>query len=337
MTTHHDPGYLLANLPGLFGFYPHDSFVIVSFSHLENNHYELGPVLRFDLDEIDDLPDFHGLSSPLADADLLMGFAISEDNDALVGFGPERLDTIDSRLVGVWGCPEIITGAPFRCLSENGAHSWHTGTIPSVASSDSMVPWVAAGELPEVDRDSLFERFEQENTLLSDAERSDMMSAAHVALTQPDGGLAAVDSLLEAIDYAADTEAPLEALHADHHLLADAAVVLSDITLRDALVAGVVAQPQAAGRVMLAVATSFPGGIRAHALALYALARIGSGLPMLAKPALMAATEEIPGHSLSELIERFTSLGLYERLLQAVTEGSLLARMRLEDYGQKSA
>ena len=48
-----NPGTLLANLPGILGFYPHDSVILAGFHNGEvGNIHTLGPVLRLNIDDL---------------------------------------------------------------------------------------------------------------------------------------------------------------------------------------------------------------------------------------------------------------------------------------------
>src|SRR5699024_12624325 len=74
------PGDLIANIPGILGFYPTESVVLtVMFREGESTRHTLGPVVRFNIEGLDLLPDV-GRAIESTDADLIFCFIITEDS-----------------------------------------------------------------------------------------------------------------------------------------------------------------------------------------------------------------------------------------------------------------
>lgn len=341
-----DPGTLLANLPALFGYYPSDSLVLVTFSVRSFPQFELGPALRIDLG------DFAGLHAVtlepglIADADLVFSFIIgagllgAEATDPRIG---ETLAAVEyatavsgTELVGCWTCDEIVSGGPYQPVGEPWEAYRGGGRIAHIASGFAMEPWLAAGQLPELSRQDAFDRFAAGNPVLSD----EVCRSIHrdgkrrVAVYRRGGDDPAVggDAVtrfvgsLEKVDVLA---ASGEELYGDREMLGHCATVLSLNRLRDAVVAELLARPAAGARIMMAAARSFRGRARADALSLFALAAIADGLHMTAVPAVITAQEEMPEHHLSKLIFEALQVGGFEPLLEGVSIGSSIVRAEL--------
>lgn len=350
-----DPGTLLANLPAIFGFYPADSVVFVCLMKTAPTRYASGPIVRVDVDDPTALAMLNTVDSPLHDADLILGFIIADqigdDVSPVVAADIPGLDPdIESKLLGLWGCSAIAAGEPFRVLYGDPAvlhPEWVEGTIGSITGSAAMQPWISAGQLPEITREDLHEHFGSANPYLDPAEAAQLQArGSDTASTLVDGylhrggmtvpAMQVVAEFLMDVGDAGSTGATVRELQTDPDVLGRAAVICGNLTLRDAVVVQVVENPEPAARVLAAAASTFTGTPRAHALALYALARIAGDLPMLAAPALVAALEADPGHTLTRLIQRFLDAGTLDRLVVAVTEGSRKARLRLDGPEEES-
>lgn len=350
------PGELLANFPALFGFYPQDSVVLCTFSHLGGSKYEMGPSIRLDLDDESALDTLADVPGPLDEADFAFLFFIGEGmygadlTDPRVEEFAVRIDDIlhdvGATLMGCWGCDEVLTGEPYQAIGawEVGGGSnacvqgrWESGRIPAITDAPSMQAWVAAGLLPELSRPDVFERFETPNPYLAEAQRLEVQEFASMLAEGVEGtgrsnnraSAEMVSGLGSVIKDAETRRRGMDDLLEDTTLLTRCATVLTGHRLRDAAILEVLARPAAAAEVMVAAARSLRGQPRANALSLYALAVIAQDLPMSATPAVMSAQEEVPGHRLSLLIYEATQIGGVEVLLRAVTESSGAVRERM--------
>ncbi|MHA2789146.1 DUF4192 domain-containing protein [Corynebacterium sp. S7] len=180
------PGELIASLPGILGFFPQESVIVIGFHvdddepctldhntqdrNLAHSHkFAIGPVMRADLSHIAKLA--QGLKSPfLQDREFYVAVIVSralqsslarEAVDVLYDLNDDR----DSSLINMcWSVSEIATGSPYRM--EFGADSaqwrsagfaapagWEAGVISNVALSPSMRPLLDNGGLPALTRE----------------------------------------------------------------------------------------------------------------------------------------------------------------------------------------
>lgn len=332
------PGQLIANLPAVFGFYPNESVVFATFHFAEGTAFRLGPVLRVDVGDLGALAELERRPGAFFDCDLVFCVVVSAKvvtdpwrraglRDSL-GLIEAAVDASPAVLAGVWGCEEILTGAPFVALGRSAARltpGWEEGVIASVAGSVAMAPWAAAGRLPEISRSDTFERFSHHNPHFGPGELRALQDWARKLRPGDDpdtvealGAKIREGALLSVDDYRRDAE-----------LLRLCAVVLGDVRLRDAVVGDLLGSPAVGAEVMLAAATSLDGEVRANALSLYALAVIAQGFAMDAPPALITALEESPRHSLSLLLLDAVHTGMFDPLLRCVAQGSEVARRGL--------
>lgn len=371
-TALQSPGQLLANLPGILGFYPHESVVFVAFHRTDATHrFTLGPVLRIDLDDLALLPDV-GRALGETECDLVFSFLITRRDGEEVEMVVDRLfDAADSGEVDIRACwltRGILTGEQYRIvfgprpveeLAEDDTTAWGAGTIAPVVRAQAMVPLLEHGQLPELTRQEAFDHFARFNPHLSADDADQLAGFAHRyaaelveairgeqdrnASTGPRRPVSG--SVLRGLidDHAllleeltgrrnGDGESAGE-LMADEETLLAAAVLLADSLLRDAVLVDVLHRPAAAADLFLAVARTFDGQIRANALAYYALAAVRMKLSMRAIPALTAALREVPGHSLSSLVLQSCRAGAFEEVLDAAARGSRIVRDRYAGEG----
>lgn len=336
-----DPGTLLSNLPAIFGFYPADSIVFVCLLKAGPGRFSLGPVVRMDASDPAALDVLDRTDSPLLDADYVLGFLIGHaaDTDTVAEI-PAFAAELESRLIGVWGCTEISTGASYHLIYGDAARfaaEWVAGAIGTIIESAAMQPWISAGQLPELSRRDLHDQFDRNNPYLDPADAEciqnfgeDTAIGLLDSVAEPEAGAIGAQEVIENftdyLQHIASRNVSVTMLQDNELFLETAAVICGHVRLRDSVVSAIVESPECGARASLAAASTFSETPRAHALALYALARIAAGLPMLATPALEAALSADPGHNLSRLILRFLETGQHGRLLEAVEEGSRQAQ-----------
>lgn len=361
MTTHstpltplNDPGQILANLPAIFGFYPQESLVLITFNRIDTSRYRLGPALRLDVDDEEALSSLPQLGEELlagTEVDLLFAFLITRrpEDLALRGVldrilpGPEESALI---VDACWVVPEVLVGERYRLIFGSAPagdvmDSWAEGQVADVVGAPAMRPWIEEGILPEVNREEAAARFDRPRPgelvpdPLSAAELRELEAfAGRLAESlceekqpqRPQRLAAAAADLYLVLEEISGTGLTQEELISDADLLVVAAVVMAQAELRDIVAASVLAVPAAASELLLAVARRCSGQIRANALSLYALAMVRRGFPMLAAPALQAAQEGMPGHNLSGLLLQTCRHGLSEQMLQCVEQGSRESR-----------
>ena len=330
------PGQIAANLPGILGFYPHDSLIFVTFhTNGEPGCFELGPVLRMDLDDLVMLPDL-ACAVEDADPDMVFGFIVTTRADAEIHEVIETLVIMKtSGLLSLdlaWVTREILTGEPITIgfgpghLINHLDDVWAKDVIAPVSSARAMEPLLTNGELPDLSREEAQEHFRRANPHLEDTEctsltRFALERAADLSpVVYPE--LAADLRLL--LDEARDV--PLDDLLADEEVLLTTATLLGSLELRDLIIEDVLRQPTPGAQLMLAVARTFTGFIRHNALALHALCMVELRLTMRATHALLAALEEDPGHMLSRLLLAPAQAGEFAFMVNSVRAGSRIVR-----------
>lgn len=345
----------MANLPGILGFYPRESVVFTAFeTTAEPNRFQLGPVLRIDLADLDLLPEV-GKSLAGIGTDLVFAFVITASNQATTEQAVHRLFTASEDgmldIAACWHTREILTGQPYQlafgpdrdelAAALNHSHTWEEGEISSVVDAPAMGPLLKTGNLPELHRSEAFDyynrfnpRFEPEeiNALESFAARyaADLVHGIEHEAGCGDGEtisgvLADCEYLLAEIT---DTEHSVAELMADEEMLVTVAVYLSDSLLRDAIMGFAPKYRQATMDLALAVARTFGGTVRANALCLHAIAAVAADLSMRVVPALTAALRAEPGHTLSSLLLDGAQHGVFRPMLEAAVRGSEIVSQR---------
>lgn len=353
MTTPlHSPGQLLANIPGILGFYPHESLIFVAFHHTDTTHrYTLGPVLRIDLSDLHLLRDV-GTALHGADSDLIFAFLVTEEGTArrqeIIDLIFDAAEAGEPDIQACWVSGNILTGEPYHLgfgpTPQEGmgeGDTWEHGVISPVTQAPAMSPLIEQGQLPELTREEAFDHFTRFNPTIPVAEADHLgrFAIRHAeelvrAITRGRDGHQILPALLN--DHAllltelAEGGTPTEALGgellADEETLTGTAVMLSDSLLRDALIGESLNSPATAATLFLAVARTFGGQIRANALALYALVALELRLSMRSVPALVAALEEVPGHQLSTLVLQSCRVGAFSEVVDAAERGSRIVR-----------
>ena len=97
--------------------------------------------------------------------------------------------------------------------------------------------------------------------------------------------------------------------------------MLSQPLLRDCLFQAAIRHPKSAATVLLTIARSFDGDIRANALSLWSVIAVRLRLPSWAQAAVDAAQEEMPAHSLSDLLHQLLRMGAHEKILDSALAG----------------
>lgn len=350
MTALTSPGQLAANLPGILGFYPHDSVIFAAFDPTGTaSRFRLGPVIRLDIDDMRHLPDI-ARTIDESGCELVFAFVVTDREEADIG---EIIDTLLTMVrTGImdihacWFTREILTGEPVHLAfgpapepdDEGWSEAWLDDVIAPVAQAQSMGALLDNGLLPELNREETFEQFTRFNPCFSPVECEQLSAFAHRyshellrALEKGEertwgsfAGLAGdIAFLLAEIE---EQDLSVAELMADEETLLTMGAMLGNATMRDILVEDVLRRPSPAADLLLAVARTFGGQVRFNALALYALCALELKLSMRAIPALSAVLEEDPRHSLTRLLLDACRAGAFDTLLDAVRQGSVIVR-----------
>lgn len=350
MTALTSPGQLAANLPGILGFYPHDSVIFAAFNSTGNqSRFRLGPVIRLDIEDLRHLPD---VARSLEDSgeELIFAFVITRRDENEV---EEIIDTLLTMvrtfilpIHACWVAREILNDEPVRLAfgpvplpgESPWSEEWLDDVVAPVAQAQAMEALLDNGMLPDLNREESFEHYARFNPSFSPVECNQLSDFAHRyahallgALESGEdetwrsfAGLSAdIAHLLTEID---EQDLSVADLMADEEPLLTVGAMLGTLTLRDLVMEDLLSQPAPASRLLLAAARTFDGLVRFNALAIYSLCALELKLSMRAMPALSVVLLEDPGHSLSLLLIDACRVGAFDTLLWAVREGSRQVR-----------
>ncbi|MDQ4011691.1 MAG: DUF4192 domain-containing protein [Actinomycetota bacterium] len=326
-----DPAELIAAIPHLLGFHPHDSMVLLAL-----HGKRLGLTLRADL--VDDaqvpllaeqllLPIVR--QRPTGVALVVIGGDLTPDGAEEQQWLPHRalVDVLDDMLTSaglplvhaVWTA-QTIGGVPWRCYDDPLC----AGTVPDPAASPLAAATVAAGAVTFGSREEMAALLDggdptalQRRAVLLDAADADHpMSSALVARR--------FAQLRELHRAAAAGNVALS-----DTIVTQVASALCDHRVRDACLPwcsgpGAVA----AERLWLALVRATPAPERAEPAALLALVAYLRGDGALAGVALDAALQACPQHSLSGLLRAALDGGLPPEVLRTVAEDAAAALPR---------
>ncbi|ANE04200.1 DUF4192 domain-containing protein [Corynebacterium crudilactis] len=354
------PGELLANIPGILGFYPSESIVLACMLFEDDTTtLTLGPVIRLDVDDLRLLPDVAQAVESF-DPSRIFAFVISQK------LRPEVLDdTIDQlleaaeqgiiNLTGCWFTREIISGEPYMlCFGpephalehdDHGISEWEFGRISPIIAAVATQKMLEEGHLPELNRDEAFAMFNRNNSYVPVTKLKKLEKEAQRLAEDIEHKINTDDSghyfltVLEVFTHALEKTKKLcggvhssaeniEVLLKEPDLLQTVATYLSGSFLRDAILHLCVDFPREAALLLRAAACTFNGEIRSNALSLYALSAISMGLSMKAMPALEASIATTPRHNLSHLLREGLFNGQTTRLIDACLRGN----QQLRDY-----
>ncbi|QNQ90368.1 DUF4192 family protein [Corynebacterium poyangense] len=337
------PGGLFANIPGILGFYPHDSVVFLAFSPRKPDGYILGPTLRIDcallhsdhgretcesiMDHLDEIS-----------VEMVIALVLSRDA-ALRNKTSKKLSDLRQELTNchkIEACfetTEICTEEPFWLAwtaSEIIAPSeWGSGRMSSVVAAPSMAALIKEGTLPELDRDSAYQFFDYGNPFWDDGDLVEIQNEVRehyynkVKILESGVDVEVASALKRKYsrqirkygDFVQQFTA--EDIMSRRDLLVDGASFMSSVMSRDAFLNFAVERGSEAMKIMIAVARSFEGTIRANALCCYAVGALAVGLGMRIQPAVAAALMEEPEHNLARLILEAACYGQYQHILEA--------------------
>lgn len=354
-TTLSGPADFIASLPGVLGYYPQESAVIMSLWLDESGVPVLGPVLRTDVCHASKLQDAMDEVDTQNAIGHLAVVVTRIPNSGLALDAVEALyalkDAEGLALIDVcWHVSEIAPGTPYslvfgpppaELVTAGFGEDWVGGTVASVMLQPTMGALLAQGALPELRRDDTRAFFdascrEDRETAASRAPRCYRMGDDAIERLNADtgtstgAGVARSLALEACVDLASAPPHPLVG-GAEHLRFDDVftspeqmeriATMLTRSQLRDSLFNTVLDHPKEAGAVMLTIARNFAGVIRANALSVWAVIAVELKLTNWASVALMCAQEEVPGHSLSYILEQLLRSGEREGLLLSARSG----------------
>lgn len=347
------PGDLIANIPGILGFFPTESVVFAAmFQERTTTRYTLGPVVRIDVDELHLLTDV-GKALEAVDADLIFSFVITEKAASIEieEIVEELFVTAESGIIDITACwitTGIYSGENYQLAfgptpdeinsTCTGLSEWEHGRVSPVTQAAATRNMLEHGHLPEINRSDAYAAFDRGNRFLTPEGIGDLSAQAkamgddilQAIRNEPDGSAydAALDEFSNIILRARTPRrrSSVNVLLQRPGLLRDTAAYLTSVLLRDSVLHHCASNPALAADLFMAVAKTFDGAVRSNALCLYALAVINLNLGMKAIPALDAALADNPGHSFSGLLRHGLIEGQFDSMVNACLRGNEMVR-----------
>lgn len=333
------PGDLIANVPGLFGFYPTDSLILLSFDR-QPRSLRLGPVVRVDLGELTNVDAARDVFGFLRPTDRVIAAVIVSrdvcgiDNATDILVELHRCDAW--RVLGIWSVARIAAAEAYEleysALADPPLDDWEVGELPEIVTAQTMRTLSESGELPELSRGEAVAYFKQP----VDARVAHAFGEAAAALARRLSEVirAGGPSAQAALDFLVDQTR--EAIVAMRDAVGEeridmrqvqgsdvVAAALCDTFLRDLVVGVLLTEPRATNTLMRALAGILRGAARANALCIFVLSAPAAGRAHRVVGALAAAKEADSGHRLTQLIAGAQAYADADEVARRVREASL--------------
>ena len=333
LTSHGD---ILANIPGILGFYPQNSLVIAFFERNDDTPgLHLGPLARLDLDDaVETLTanqaQFSAWSGRV-NADAVIAYVINSDPSAADDLAEFLLgeDSPLPTVLAIVQVPELTSGTGWWTIYQQLSLSApRSGVVSEVAGSAALQQMILdTGQLPALSREELEERLNSTAHGIDEAEYQDILSD--------------VESYEKEIHFLRDDlqheyEKATEGITDPNNTRAIRAALRCFTTpmLRDPLLGALLDEPQQglafAERLMRAVPRDWTR-MRSQVTATVAVLAQATGQTGLAGVAAHKATELSETENLPSLVARAINLGLGRKLITSVYEGAAKARHILFD------
>lgn len=179
------PGGVLANVPGILGFYPTDSVLLASFAKFrgsEDNH-ALTAVVRVDTGDIPRLDLAYESISSRRTPDLVLIYLIcpTSEREALAKSLWQKLQSLDLPSPAMWHAEEIKYAERYELMLppnesyEEYSDIWRGGLLPRITESATMRNLIMEDELPAVSREELLKIYSQDRSIAGfDEEEAEM-------------------------------------------------------------------------------------------------------------------------------------------------------------------
>lgn len=330
------PREIFANIPGLLGYYPHESLVFVTCVKKSKNRIALGPVLRLDISDVRHLPDVDQALS-VVEPEFVMGFVVTsrlsaEQIEDLRDYLSQLSHCGILHLDGCWITADIATSQRYHALllgddAQKWAdkdHAWREGEISQVSASCTSQALLECGELPAISRGEAFQYFEATGEQLEDLDVASLRQSAFTRTQAIKSDEKQGHDLIKQLRAVLMTmrETPARTHHLTDAQLLLVREIFSDSFLRDLCLSEFLEHPEATRHVTREVAQRSSGDIRANALCVYAISCCSTPLSPRIPIALASALDENPHHRLSGLLLVGYQAGELDRVYEAVQEGA---------------
>lgn len=333
LTSH---GEILANIPGILGFYPQDSLVISFFERNDDTPgLHLGPLARLDLDDaVETLVNNQQQFTALSDrdnADAIIAYVVSSDPSAADDLA-EFLLSEDSPLptvLAIIQLPEITSGTGWWTVYQQLSLSApRSGVVSEVASSAALQQMILdTGQLPALSRGELEERLNSTAHGIDETEYQDII--ADVEAYEKEIHFLRDDLQREYEEATVGISDP-----SDTRAIRAALRCFTTPMLRDPLLAALLDEPEKglafAELLMRAVPRDWLK-MRSQVTATVAVLAQATGQTGFAGVAANKATELSETENFPNLVARSLNLGLGSKLITSVKQGAEKAHYLLFD------
>ncbi len=333
LTSH---GEILANIPGILGFYPQNSLVLAFFErNSDTPGRHLGPLARLDLDDavqtlIDNQQQFSALSDR-DNADAIIAYVVSADPSAADDLA-EFLLSEDSPLptvLAIVQVPEITSGTGWWTIYQQLSLSApRSGVVSEVTGSLTLQQMILdTGQLPALSREELEERLNSTSHGIDEDEYQDII--ADVESYEKEIHFLRDDLQREYEQATAGISDP-----SDTRAIRSALRCFTTPMLRDPLLSALLDEPEKglefAELLMRAVPRDW---LKMHSqiTATVAVLAQATGQTGFAGVAANKATELSETENFPSLVARSLNLGLGSKLITSVREGAERAHYLLFD------
>lgn len=332
-----DLGALLAEIPGILGYYPTDSLVVLGLVHEEGTRHRIGPVVRCDLDA--DAVRETATALTALDVDTLLVVLVTP---TLTDDHVDLLDLLPD-VAAAWHTVEILTDDPVMMvrhdpdLAPNTVAAWQTTTVGPVHEANSTRALLARGGHLSLTREAVVAPYAFAPKLMP-AELGEKIAelvefySRSLAYAEAAGGLnQETADMISGLRYRIasepnDDDQPSwpEMITADADLYARARTALSGEypAARDLLIGEALDYPRAMRPVLKMLArTCISPTERANAFCLLAMIDHDSGPGTDAGLLLQLAREADDSHHLTVLLTESLGLGKITHVIAVVRRG----------------
>lgn len=333
LTSH---GEILANIPGILGFYPQDSLVIAFFErNSDTPGLHLGPLARLDLDDaVETLVNNQQQFSALSDhdnIDAVIAYVVSADPSAADDLA-EFLLSEDSPLptvLAIIQVPEITSGAGWWTVYQQLSLSApRSGVVSEVASSAALQQMILdTGQLPALSREELEERLNSTAHGIDETEYQDIIADVEAYERE-------IHFLRDDLqhEYSQATEGIADS--SNTRAIRAALRCFTTPMLRDPLLAALLDEPEQGLAFTELLMRAVPRDwlkMRSQVTATVAVLAQATGQTGFAGVAANKATELSETENFPSLVARSINLGLGSKLITSVREGAKRAHYLLFD------
>lgn len=332
LTSH---GEILANIPGILGFYPQNSLVIAFFErNSDTDGRHLGPLARIDLDDavqtlIDNQNQFTAWSDRV-NADAIVVYVVSEDPSAADDLANFLLseDSPLPTVLAIVQVPEITSGTGWWTVYQQLSLSApRSGVVSEVTGSLTLQQMILdTGQLPALSREELEERLNSTAHGIDEDEYQDIIADVEAYERE-------IHFLRDDLQHEYEKATVGISEPTDTRAIRSALRCFTTPMLRDPLLSALLDEPEQglvfAESLMRAVPRDWLK-MRSQITATVAVLAQATGQTGLAGVAAHRATE-LSEENFPSLVARSIRLGLGSKLITSVKQGASRAHYILFD------